>query len=254
LKKSIIDIKVLLIIPCYNEELRLKTELFIQFKKNNPNIHFLFVDDGSHDTTPDILKDLCTKMQHSNFLRLDNNVGKAEAIRTCILGLKNDTKNYDFIGYFDADLSTPLEEVNDFLRVIEKNPTTLFVMGSRLSRLGSNIIRKKRRHYLGRVLATVVSIIIKERIYDSQCGAKLIKSLYVQKLFEDKFTSKWLFDVELIIRWNIYNPNTNKSIYEHPLKKWSEVSGSKLKIKDFLSAPFELLSIWIKYRKHLRTI
>ena len=60
MKKSIIDIKVLLIIPCYNEELRLKTELFIQFKKNNPNIHFLFVDDGSHDTTPDILKDLCT--------------------------------------------------------------------------------------------------------------------------------------------------------------------------------------------------
>lgn len=245
-------IKVFLIIPCYNEELRLKTELFIQFEKNNPNIHFLFVDDGSKDSTSSIIKELCSKMKNSTFLILNKNLGKGEAIRNGVLTQKDSLMDYEFIGYLDADLSTPLEEINNFLAVIQRNQNIKFIIGARFSRLGANVSRKKRRHYLGRIFATIVSILIKEPIYDSQCGAKLINTSYAPQLFKDKFKSKWLFDVELIIRWKIYFSNYNKIILEHPLTKWDDISGSKLRLQDFLYAPIELFSIWFKYHKYLK--
>ncbi|SEH05288.1 glycosyltransferase [Candidatus Venteria ishoeyi] len=244
--------KTLFIIPCYNEEFRLKTESFLQFESNNSNIHFLFVDDGSQDRTSLVIGDLCSKMKNSNSLILTKNVGKAEAIRSGVLILKDDIKDYEFIGYLDADLSVPLEEINNFLTEIEKNKNIKFLMGIRVARLGANIDRKRSRHYLGRVFATVVSILLRKPVYDTQCGVKLIQSSLITQLFQEKFISKWLFDVELIIRWKIFYPEYDDMIFEQPLKKWTEVAGSKLKLINFLYAPIELFKIWITYRKYLK--
>lgn len=246
--QSKIAIKVLCIIPCYNEEFRLKTESFIQFEENNPNIHFLFVDDGSQDSTSILIQELCHKMTNSASLILNKNVGKGEAIRSAVLAYRDNLKKYEFIGYWDADLSTPLDELNDLLAVIQKNKNIKFIMGTRFARLGAHIVRKRSRHYLGRLFATVVSILIREPVYDTQCGAKLIASSHVMQLFKDKFISKWLFDVELIIRCKMFYPNYHEMIFEHPLTKWNDVAGSKLRFKDFLRAPMELLSIWNAYR------
>lgn len=242
------SVNVLFIIPCYNEEFRLKTESFSQFESNNSNIHFLFVDDGSQDCTSDVIKELCSKMKNSDSLILNKNVGKAEAIRSGVLMLKDDVKKYEFIGYLDADLSVPLEEINGFLMEIEKNKNIKFFMGTRIARLGAKIERTRSRHYLGRVFATVVSLMLRKTVYDTQCGAKLIQSSLITQLFKEKFISKWLFDVELIMRMKIIYPEYDDMIFEHPLKKWTDVAGSKLKITNFLYAPIELFMIWKKYR------
>lgn len=247
-------IKVLIVIPCYNEQFRLKVESFLQFTNNNSNIHFLFVDDGSKDLTAKILKDLCHKIKNADFLVLNKNVGKGEAIRSGILAYESNLKNYDFIGYIDADLSVPLKEINNFLLTIQKNKNIKFILGARIARLGANINRNTSRHYLGRIFATVVSFILKEPVYDSQCGAKLIHYSIAIELFKDKFISKWFFDVELLIRGKVIFPNYNDMIYEHPLTNWTEVPGSKLKFKNFLYAPFELFKIWNNYHKSLKNV
>jgi len=245
-------VKVLIIIPCYNEESRLKIESFHQFADKNSNLHFLFVDDGSSDLTARIIKDLCKKTKNADYLILNKNVGKGEAIRRGVLAYESKLNDWEFIGYLDADLSVPLEEINNSLSTLQENENISFLLGARISRLGAHINRTARRHYIGRVFATLVSLILKEPVYDSQCGFKLIKSTMAIELFKDEFISKWLFDVELLFRWKIIFPNYIDSLYEQPLMNWTEVSGSKLKFKDFLSAPFGLFTIWNSYRKSLR--
>ncbi|MCG2420318.1 glycosyltransferase [Aequorivita sp. F47161] len=242
--------KILFVIPCYNEEFRLKTEAFLQFDKDNLNVHFLFVNDGSTDNTANVIENLCNTMQHASFLSHEKNIGKAEAIRSGILTVKDNPENYEFIGYLDADLSVPLEEITAFLNILQKNKNIKFLMGARLARLGANIKRKKRRHYLGRIFATFVSSLLNEPVYDTQCGIKLIHKSVVFELFKEEFVSKWLFDVELLFRWKAYFPNNVNMIYEHPLSTWTDIPGSKLKIGNFLYAPIELFIIWNKYRKH----
>ncbi len=244
------DIKSLIIVPCYNEAIRLDVATYIHFQRENVHIHFLFVDDGSQDATSKVLEGLCNEMEYATFLVLRDNVGKAEAIRSGVLSLAEEqVQQYAFIGYLDADLSTPLEEIVNFLAAIEKNKQIKFIIGTRLARLGVDINRKRIRHYIGRLFATIVSLLLQEPVYDSQCGAKLIASPYVVDLFKEKFISKWLFDVELLFRWKIYFSDSDNIIYEHPLLSWKEVEGSKLKTVDFFYAPIELFNIWLEYRK-----
>lgn len=241
--------KVLIIIPCYNEEFRLATDTFYKFSIKHPNIHFLFVDDGSTDNTLGLLQSLCNARKNLNYLNLNQNLGKAEAIRNGILSVNNANEEYTFIGYFDADLSVPLKEIEAFLDIIKKNNEVEFILGIRVARLGAQINRNLFRHYFGRVFATTVSIILKENVYDSQCGAKLIHCSLIHKLFQDPFISKWIFDVELLFRFKMIYTNCNDKIIEYPINEWSEIAGSKIKIKYYLLAPIELFKIWFRYRQ-----
>jgi len=241
--------KILIIIPCFNEEFRLKTDLFSQFSHNNPSIHFLFVDDGSTDNTIGLLKSLCSYSDNLNYKTLNKNKGKAEAIRHGVLSSKKEINDYDFIGYFDADLSVPLNEIHNFIEMLNKYNDTKFILGIRIARLGAKIKRNFFRHYFGRIFATFVSVLLKEPVYDSQCGAKLIHSSIILKLFEYPFISKWFFDIELIYRYKLFYPMHMNKILEFPISQWNEIPDSKLKFKNYIMAPFKLIKIWLKYRK-----
>ena len=236
----------LIIIPCYNEAQRLPSQAFIDFGKANASIHFLFVNDGSTDATETVLKDLCVQNNQFNYYNCAKNQGKAGAIREGMLHIQDPT-HYEYIGYFDADLATPLTEIPYFLTEIAKrDPKPLFVMGSRLARMGAVIERKAHRHYLGRVFATAVSLVLGLPVYDTQCGAKLIHHSQIVQLFEKPLLTKWLFDVELLARMKsmIGKKKMHETVLEIPLNEWREIEGSKLKATDFLKAPWELFKIW----------
>lgn len=242
--------KVVFVVPCYNEANRLKSDLFLQFCQSYSNIHFCFVDDGSKDSTSEMLK----AMQQANniqirYLQLPHNQGKAEAVRQGIL-YSHSLDLFAYVGYLDADLATPLSEIPYFLQIIHQNPENLLVAGSRISRMGAEIDRYWFRHYFGRVFATVVSVMLNLRFYDTQCGAKLLKSEIVNDIFAEGFISPWLFDVELIFRilkLKIYE-NPEKLIYELPLREWKEQNESKIKLTDLLKIPIELFKIYRKYK------
>ncbi len=87
--------------------------------KRSQSKDFLFVNDGSSDNTASILKALSAKNDNFSFLDLKENQGKAGAIREGALSLQ-ENNSYNFIGYFDADLATPLFEINNFIEQIEK--------------------------------------------------------------------------------------------------------------------------------------
>ena len=241
--------KTCIIIPCFNEFTRIKTEEFVKCIRCNNNIDFLFVNDGSTDLTLQKLQEIKnTCSDRIEIISNNQNLGKAESIRVGVL-IVNNQNIYDYIGYWDADLSTPLDEIEYFINAIKTNK--LLIIGSRFKRVGSSINRKWYRHVLGRIFSTFASLILKLPIYDTQCGAKLFKA-ELADCFKKPFITKWLFDIEIIARMQQrYKKNDlNNNIYELPLNSWHDVSGSKLRLKHIVWVPFQLILIYCKYKKN----
>lgn len=239
--------KTCIVVPCYNEEKRLDLSAFESFMSKEETVHFLFSNDGSTDKTKTILTEFCTKHADRAFLfNMEINSGKAEAVR-CALTKACSENKYDFVGFWDADLATPLGEISYFLNQLTSTGKKIAI-GSRMKRLGATVERKRSRHLLGRVFSTFASIILKLPVYDTQCGAKIFHT-ELAPLFEEKFITGWLFDVELLARYrNKFGVQSSlDNIIEIPVNTWLEKGGSKLKMKHMLKVPFELLTINNKY-------
>lgn len=237
-----------IVVPCYNEENRLKLTFFSDYLKSNPKNTFLFVNDGSQDQTLSVLENFKSLFPQVMILDLKNNSGKAEAVRQGMLWLAQNQKQIQLLGYWDADLATPLVEINNFEEDFIKQQKIKIIFGSRILKLGNKIVRKPLRHYLGRIFATAVSLMTQVKVYDTQCGAKIMQADVVSILFKEKFISKWFFDVEIMIRFKNHIGDPHVYIFERPLDSWQDEKGSKLKLTDFLKAPLELLKIYIHYR------
>jgi dolichyl-phosphate beta-glucosyltransferase len=209
----------------------------------------MFSNDGSTDGTLKVIEKLRTEFpDRISIHQLQVNNGKAEAVRTAMLSAMNSSE-YTFVGFWDADLATPLEECIFFREQMVANGKKIAI-GSRMKRLGALVERKRSRHLLGRVFSTFSSIILKLPVYDTQCGAKVF-SADLQYLFTEKFTTKWLFDIEMIARYRNKNGITGalNDIIEIPIGQWKEKGGSKLKFSHMLKVPFELIRIRSMYNK-----
>jgi dolichyl-phosphate beta-glucosyltransferase len=244
--------RVSLVVPCYNETLRLDVQRFRQCLAGDIQTRILFVDDGSTDETQRVLEEIRNGNEHcAEILRCSRNQGKAEAVR---LGLTYALDNFqqEILGYWDADLATPLESVNRFVTVLDSRPEIEMVFGSRVKLLGRYVERRAMRHYLGRVFATVVSQMLRLPIYDTQCGAKLFRiTPRIREVFAEPFLSKWVFDVEIIARYlQLYGKDPKhleQIIYEYPLETWVDIPGSKVRPMDFFIALQDLFRIKRKY-------
>lgn len=246
-----------MIVPVYNEALRIKPQAFSAFAAEHVQFRFIFVDDGSTDTTASILARLVDVSPDSfQVLSLAQNQGKAEAVRQGMLLAFADPE-IKIAGYFDADLSTPLTELPRLADALIAQPELMAVLGSRVKLLGKTIDRQPLRHYLGRVFATAASMTLRIPVYDTQCGAKLFRNdSCTRNLFATPFLSRWIFDVELIARLAQETGRTKAALaamlYEHPLNEWRDIKGSKLKGHDFLRAALELVAIYRRYDAALR--
>ncbi len=234
-----------IVIPCFNEEIRLDTASIAGFCIQNPDIVFCFVNDGSQDHTYDKLIKLQGEVGgHVVVENLPQNRGKGEAIRYGILSLfkKTDPRA---IGYWDADLSTPLETISEFQAVLSEQTDVQLVTGCRLKRLGANIKRGLLRHYVGRLGATLISKKLGVGVYDTQCGAKLFRATTAKRVFEAPFESRWLFDVEIFARMiNIFGiDRIERLIYEYPLREWKDQAGSKITVFDYIRSLYELIIV-----------
>jgi len=240
---------LVLVVPCYNEVDRLRPEAFLRFLATHPGVRLVMVDDGSEDGTGEILEGMRAGNPGSvTTLRHSPRKGKAEAVRSGILeGL---AQGAALVGFLDADLSTPIEEIDHFLAVLRDRPGVEFVLGSRVMLMGRDVRRKATRHYMGRVFATAVSFALDLPVYDTQCGAKILRvNAGTATLFADPFRSRWIFDVELIARYLRLpvapgEPPRRDRLYELVLTRWHDEPGSKLQWHDFARAVVEVGYIW----------
>lgn len=231
---------IIVIIPCYNEGERLKNSL--EHFRDCP-YRLIFVNDGSSDNTREFLE--ANIHAPDRVLSLDKNSGKAEAVRRGMLYLMSlqEYEEVQWAAFWDADLATPVSELADFLDFAARNGGADAVYGSRIMRLGSNIKRNFSRHVLGRLYCTLISALFGIKCYDTQCGAKVFRKSTLEQAFLEPFISRWVFDVEIILRLNAFKQ------LECPVKKWEDVKGSKIApLKAFASVAFDILKIRRKYR------
>ncbi|HET9983322.1 MAG TPA: glycosyltransferase [Longimicrobiales bacterium] len=240
--------RTLVVVPTYNEALRLDVAAFAAYVGRDDGVGFLFVDDGSSDDTPAVLERLVALAPERLLsMRLERNGGKAEAVRRGVLAAAE--RGAELVGYWDADLATPLDAIVAFREVLEAEPALHLVMGARIQLLGRRIERRPARHYFGRAFATTASVLLGVPVYDTQCGAKLFRATPEMRLaFSTPFGSRWIFDVELLARMMAWGGlDLRGTVYEYPLTSWSDVAGSRLRGRDFFRAPRELAAIYWRY-------
>ncbi|MBL7544847.1 MAG: glycosyltransferase [Bdellovibrionaceae bacterium] len=270
--------QLLIIVPCYNEESRIRLELFKDYfdRPDAIKADILFANDGSSDNTSEKIRSFIAKYNlQDRWYVFDNpkNTGKANVIHNAyhwskkFIPSRSNPANtiaidfqkkvpieadghtlptvYDWYAYWDADLATPLFEIPNMFRFRELfYPRKEVVFASRVLRLGSQISRNPLRHYLGRVFATVIDLALNVGSYDSQCGAKLLSRYMAEKAFAEPFLSAWIFDVEIMLRVGEIN------ITEYPLIEWVDVPGSKVKIfKEAFRILKEIFLIKEKYKR-----
>lgn len=243
---------IVIVVPCYNEAQRLQSDLFRSYANKYPAVRVVFVNDGSTDSTAEVLSALTNELDSFSLVNLQKNRGKAEAVRQGVLWAIENT-DPDYVGYWDADLATPLAEIPRFVELMDERPDCDLVLGSRVKLLGCSIERRAVRHYSGRIFATLASLVLGIPVYDTQCGAKLFRvNSSFPSYFRDPFNARWAFDVEVIARvlsaQNGVDPQGSESvIMELPLIKWKDIPGSKLRPWDSLVAIKDLIRIYRRY-------
>ncbi len=246
-----------IVIPCFNEETRLDGSAFERFSAQAPEVSFVFVDDGSADDTRRVLEQLASRLaERARVVALEQNSGKAEAVRQGVLRALEGKPTY--VGFWDADLATPLEVIRTFTQLLDAQPELEMIMGARVQLLGRHIERSALRHYAGRLAATAISTVLGLRVYDTQCGAKLFRADGARGLFEEPFRTRWIFDAEIIARLIVglgarSGPAARDVVYEYPLHAWMDVRGSKVGPGDYLRAAVDLYRIYDRYMRRRRS-
>lgn len=105
------DTAVAIVIPCYNEEARLEPNTYSRFLRANPTFAFVLVNDGSTDATLSVVRSLENEFPGQvTVIDQQPNRGKAEAVR---IGLLTACARASLVGFWDADLATPLSTIRN---------------------------------------------------------------------------------------------------------------------------------------------
>lgn len=225
-----------IIIPAYNEEKRIiHTIMKVKdyCEKNFNKYEIIIVDDGSTDNTKEALFHIFKDDNTIKFITYEKNRGKGYAVKK---GAFISEGNFTLIT--DADLSTPIEEVEKLFMYINKGYD--IVIGSRALKDSEILIKQPWwRRFMGRVFNKLVRIIINLDYLDTQCGFKLFKGGIAKSLFNKAKINRFAFDVEVL-----YLAKRNDySVIEVPVR-WLNSPYSKVKpIKDSLECFKDLIKI-----------
>jgi dolichyl-phosphate beta-glucosyltransferase len=238
------------IIPAYNEEQRLKSSLerVVGYLDQQPfSSEVLVVDDGSSDETTAIARGYAGEHAIVRILRYTPNRGKGHAVR---VGMSE--ADGQLMLLCDADLSTPIEDVEKLLPWLEDGYEV--VIGSRaLPDSDLRVHQPWLRERLGRTFNLLVRILGVRGFADTQCGFKLFTRRAARDIFPRLFTDRWAFDVEALL----VARKMGYCIREAPVT-WVNAPGTKVNVvRDACSTLRDLLRIraaWLLRRPQRRLI
>lgn len=230
------SVTVSVIVPAYNEEGRLQSmmgptlDFFGSKMKTESGFTFevLVVDDGSSDSTADLVMDYVRKhtSERVRLLRLRPNQGKGAAIRKGMLRGRG-----KYLLMADADGATEISDFDNLWVRLKETEVTRedgrsygIAVGSRAHlEQESKAKRAFYRTVLMKGMHLCVAILCPTDVKDTQCGFKLFTRAAAASLFSNLHLERWAFDIELIQLC----PRLNIPIAEVAVR-WQEIEGSKL--------------------------
>jgi len=228
-----------IIIPAYNEQHRIGSTLdkISQFLKNKEFLtEIIVVDDGSVDDTSSEVSKYRDKFQSFNLIKNDKNYGKGFSVKKGFLESKG-----ELVLFTDADLSTPIEELDDFLKLCADYD---LVIASRAIQ-GAKLTKRQPfyREYLGRFLNIIIRVLLLKDFKDTQCGFKLFKKSSCEQVFQALKTSGFMFDLEILVIAKIMN----LKIKEKDVS-WANSPETKVNLFSVFDMVKSFLDIFIRYR------
>jgi glycosyltransferase involved in cell wall biosynthesis len=228
--------KYSIIIPAYNESARLGTTLdrvLSYISSEQWDAEIIVVNDGSRDSTPDLVREYEKKHPCLRLLENPGNRGKGYSVRNGMLNASG-----ELLLFSDADLSSPIEEGPKLLAAIHAGADV--VIGSRWLRPELQTQRQSLlRQFYGRAFNMALRILLGLNLKDTQCGFKAFTRDAAQKIFPQQQIERWGFDPELLYlarRWKM-------KIVEVPVA-WAHVEGTRISpLRDGLRMFGEVLKI-----------
>ena len=185
-----------IVIAAYNEENRIGESLLKikrYFDGQDADYEIIVVDDGSTDNTRQVSADYKSEISSLKIISYPENKGKGYALRQGVFASKGDA-----VLLTDADLSTPIEELDRLLPLIVGGRYNV-VIGSRALN-ASEIIKKQPwwRQGMGKTFNKIVKVLVLTDFEDTQCGFKLFSVEAAKSLFKDARIDRFAYDVEIL--------------------------------------------------------
>ncbi len=185
------------VIPCYNEEARIEKTFEalneVELPRGLKLSQVIFVDDGSTDSTFEKLSEYA---KISNFpitiISYMPNHGKGYAVREGMLASKS-----DYTLFFDADMSTPLSEIEKLVSEIKKG--TDVIIGTRKN--GHSTVVKHQpiyREIMGKVFTRITQYSLQVNVTDFTCGFKVFSKKSKDVIFSEALIDGWGYDAEIV--------------------------------------------------------
>lgn len=223
-----------IIIPAYNEELRLPKTLdsiFAYLQSRTYSAEIIVVDDGSSDRTSDIVSACYQKYPGLRLISNGENRGKGFSVRHGMLEARGEIALFS-----DADLSTPIEETGKLLAAIHERGYD-GAIGSRavdrtLIATHQSVIREQAGIFFNRMVRWIVGI----EFSDTQCGFKAFRRERARIIFEQQRIERFGFDPEILflakrnglrvaevpVRWS-HDPETKVRVVADGMRMFLEL-------------------------------
>lgn len=188
--------KLLITLPCYNEELILKKNVGTVLDHAGKNLsaydwRILIVDNASDDKTYEIAKELSEKNPKIDIAQCPQK-GRGMALRT----VWQNYPGHDIYTYMDIDLATGLEHFTELLERINEGYNV--AVGSRYI-AGANAQRSFKRKFMSKVYNLLLKSFLHVNFKDAQCGFKAFDSKVISDILPKTSDDGWFWDTEFMI-------------------------------------------------------
>jgi dolichyl-phosphate beta-glucosyltransferase len=183
-----------IIIPSYNEELRLPAtlkQIAAYIRSANRDVEVIVVDDGSKDKTIAVGESFRDEISNLRVISNGQNRGKGYSVRHGMQEARG-----RIVLFTDADLSAPIEEVEKLMPSMQNHDVAI---GSRaVDRSLISVHESHFREFAGIIFNKIVRLILRLPFVDTQCGFKAFRREECKPIFELQTIERFGFDPELL--------------------------------------------------------
>ncbi|MGA7987480.1 MAG: dolichyl-phosphate beta-glucosyltransferase [Candidatus Dormiibacterota bacterium] len=225
-----------IIVPAYNEEQRLPASL-VRMREyldgRGEPYELLVVDDGSSDGTLVLARKIAVDWPQMQVLALERNTGKGAAVRLGMLSAKGVHRVFS-----DADLSTPIEEIERLLAEL-RGSCAVAIASRALPESQIDVHQPGRREVMGRTYNRMLQVAALRGLHDTQCGFKAFTAESAVACFEPLRTLRFGFDAEVLLRAR----RLGWTVVEVPVR-WQHKEDSRVSaLRDSLGTLYDLMRL-----------